>query len=565
MAKVFPLYLSGSGRLAETTPGHLIDYRYFGVSGSANGYSSSLPDTFYVTTASADVNNPGLTTTQVEVMRFDLPARKEKAYFMTNAIMASRTATAAQEPRIGLTVTSATDGITMLEHASALNALQYRLYGSADTPAQNTSATTNAAANTNYPDHIYAITENTSPTVDMSNKIVIVAGAGATVTADAGNSYMSNEYFGISSSVAPLTAPLSSLYLSGSQTSVIKFGDTIDDSILPPTASLGLWVTQSLATALTNTSSTVYTTIFTLTGLVDGARYLVNCYLAGQTQATPTTIDIRVQNANNHNGTIWTPETDTSYEILNSADGTSMVSESATSFSSVANSDRLIRLHYTFTKAAGLDPVIQFKSETGTQVTISAYSVVLYRRIDEHTNKVIDIPVTLSSGSISSHTETGSTNRLGLNSSFLPTFLDNRFERRMKNTITSTTATAATTLTDLQVTFANSRKYLLVYYLGCSSVSTGVGVRIGVTSANLTTAYTIESPTSTTAITQGNNTTPATAGSPASDVNNYYMYKIYALVTTNAAGTPTFAPTLASATANNEVRVNDSLLYYIEF
>jgi hypothetical protein len=287
--------------------------------------------------------------------------------------------------------------------------------------------------------------------------------------------------------------------------------------------------------------------------------------LAGQTAATTTAIDIRVQNANNHNGTIWTPETDTSYEILNSADGTSMVSEAAVTFSNTANSDRLIRLQYTFTKAAGLDPVIQFKSETGTQVTISAYSIVLYRRIDQQTNKVIDIPVTLSSGSISSHTQQNSTNRLGLNSVFLPTFLDNRFKRRMKNTITSTTATAATTLTDLQVTFSNSRRYLLVYYLGASSVSTAVGVRIGVTSANLTTAYTIESPTSTTAVSPGNNTTPATASSPASSVNNYYLYKIYALVTTNATGTPTFAPTLASATAANEVRVNDSLLYYIEF
>lgn len=564
MAKVFPLYLSGSGRLVETTAGHLIDYRYFGVSGSANGYSSSLPDTFYVTTASADVNNPGLTTTQVEVMRFDLPARKEKAYFMTNAIIASRTATAAQEPRIGLTVAAATDGITMLEHASSLTALQYRWYGSADTPAENTSATTNPTANTNYPDHIYAITENSSPTVDMSNKIVIVAGAGATVTADAGNSHMSNEYFGISSSVAPLTAPQSSLYLSGSRTSVIKSGDTIDDSILPPTASLGLWVSQSLASPLTNTSSTVYTTIFTLTGLVDGARYLVNCYLAGQTAATTTTIDIRVQNANNHNGTIWTPETDTTYEILNSADGTSMVSEAAVTFSSVANSDRLIRLQYTFTKAAGSNPIIQFKSETGTQVTISAFSVVFYRRIDEHTNKVIDIPVTLSSGSISSHTEQGSTNRLGLNSLFLPTFL-NGLERSIKTTITSTTATGATTLTDLEVTFANSKKYLLVYYLGCSSVSTGIGVRIGVTSANLTTAYTVEAPTSTTALAVAHNATPATANSPASDVNNYYLYKIYALVTTNVSGTPTFAPTLATETVNNEVRVNDSLLYYIEF
>lgn len=562
MAKVFPLYLSGSGRLAETTAGHLVDYRYFGVSGSANGYSSSLPDTFYVTTASADVDNLG-TTTQVEVMRFDLPARKEKAYFISRAIIGSATATAAQEPRIGLT-TAEIGVVTMLEHASSLTALQYRWYGSADTPAENTSATTNAAVDIFYPDHIYGITENSSPTVDMSNKVVIVAGGGATVTAASAISYMSTEYFGYSSSVAPITAPLSSLYLSGSRTSVIKPGDTIDDRILPPTGSLGLWLSQSVATAINNTSSTVYTTIFNISDMVDGARYLVNCYLAARSGATTTAVDIRTQNGDRHCGTVWTPETATTYEIRNSDDAGSIVSEAAATFAA-ANADRLIRLEYTVTKQAGVNHLIQFKSETGTQVTISAFSVVFYRRIDEHTNKVIDIPVTLSSGSITSHTEAGSTNRLGLNSSFLPTFLDNRFERRIKYTITSTTATGATTLTDLQVTFANSRKYLLVYYLGCSSANTGNGVRIGVTSANLTTAYTVEAASSTTALAVAHNATPATVNSPATNVDNYYLYKIYALVTTNAANTPTFAPTLASEAAGVEVRVGDSLLYYVEF
>ena len=564
MAKVFPLYLSGSGRLVETTAGHLIDYRYFGVSGSVNGYSSSLPDTIYVTTASADVLNLG-TTTQVEVMRFDLPARKEKAYFISRAIIGAATATAAQEPRIGLTVSSVGGGFTALEHASSLTALQYRWYGSADTPAENTSATTNASPDIFYPDHIYAVTQNSSPTVDMSNKVVIVAGGGATVTADAQTSYMSTQYFGISSSVAPITAPLSSLYLSGSRTSVIKAGDTIDDQILPPTGSLGLWLSQSVATALTTTSATVYTTIFNISNMVDGARYLVNCYLAARSAATATAVDIRTQNGDRHCGTIWTPETGTTYEILNSADGGSMVSEAAATFAA-ANADRLIRLEYTVTKQVGVNHLIEFKSETaGTQVTISAFSVVFYRRIDDDTNKVIDIPVTLSSGSISSHTQQGSTNRLGLNSTFLPTFLSNRFNRRIKYTITSTTATAATTLTDFQVTFANSRKYLLVYYLGCSSANAGNGVRIGVTSANLTTAYTVESPSSTTAIAVAHNATPATVNSPATNVDNYYLYKIYALVTTNATNTPTFAPTLASEAAGVEVRVKDSLLYYVEF
>jgi hypothetical protein len=561
MAKVFPLYLSGSGQLANMVPGHLLDWRHFTHSGSVNGYTSSLPDTLYVQTASADVDNPG-TATPITIIEFNLSSKKEKGYFLTRAIVGSRTATAAQEPRIGLTTTSNQDALTGLAHASSLTALQYRFYGSLDAPAENTAATTNAAANTNYPDHIYGITEDSNPNVDLSNKLIIVAGGGATVTADAGTTYFSNEYFGFSSSLSPIVAPLSSLHLSGSRIAVIKSGDTIDDLVLPPTGSL--WVTQSLSTNLTNNSSTVYTTIFTLTGLVDGVRYLVNCYLAARSGATTTAVDIRTQNGDNHCGTIWTPETATTYEIRNSADGTSIVSEAAVTHAA-ANADRLMRLQYTFTKQTGVDHLIQFKSETGTQVQISNYSLLLYKRIDTDTNQIIDVPVTLSSGSITSHTQAGSNNKLRLNSGRLPTFSDPLFKKILKTTITSTTATGATTVDDLEVTFQNSRRYYLVYYLGCSSADTGNGVRIGVTSANLTTAYTIEAPTSTTALAIAHNATPATANSPASDVNNYYLYKIYALVTTNASGTPTFAPTLASEAGGTEVRVNDSLLQYIEF
>lgn len=569
MATYFPLFLSSSGFIKTTTASNVLDYRFFNVTGSANPYSSSLPDTFYVQTASADVNNAG-TNNQVEVINFPVQALKEKAYFLTRAIVGARTATAAQEARVGLTVASAADGLTALEHPSSLTALQYRFYGSADTPAENTSATTTAAANTNYGDHIYAITQNSSPTTNMSNKVIIVAGGGATVTADAGTTYMSNEFFGLSSSVTPAISPLDPLTLSGSVSTsrikVIGTGDTLNESVLPPTSSL--WVSQSLATALSTTSATVYTTIFTLTGLVDGARYLVNCYLAARSAATATTVDFLVSNANNHIGTIWTPETATTYEFLNGADGTELRSEAAATFAA-ANADRLVRMEYTFTKAVGSDPTIAFKSETGgTTVTVQAYSMVFYRRIDTNTNKVWETPLTISSGSISLHTDKATGNRLTIHSSSLPVYTQSNWKKLIKTSVTTVTGAASATavnINDLSITFANSRKYLVVCYLACAASATTTGVRVGVSTANLTIAYTIESPTSTTAVSVAHNATPATADSPSATITNYYLYKIWAVITTNAANTPTFVPTLAAEANNLTVAMGESLLYYVEF
>lgn len=569
MADYYPLFID-SGKIATTTKSHILDYRFYNVTGAANPYSSSLPDTFYVQTASIDVQNLG-TNNQVEVINFPLQARPEKSFFLTRAIVGARTATAAQEARVGLTVGSTADGLTALEHPNSLTTLVYRFYGSEDTKADNTSASTTAASNTNYGDHIYAITENSSPTTDVSNKVILVAGGGATVTADAGTTYLSHEFFGVSSSIIPRMASQNPIILSGSASNprmkVMDSSDFITSSVLPST-SVG-WVSQSLATALSTTSATVYTTIFTLTGLVDGARYLVNCYLAGQSPATATTIDFLVSNANNHIGTIWTPETATSYEFLNGADGTELRSEAAATFAA-ANADRLVRMEYTFTKAAGQNPTIAFKSETGgTAVTIQAYSMVFYRRIDTDTNRVWDVPLTLSTGSLSAHTDKANKNSLQLPPTILPTFTASNWKRLIKQNITTVTGAASATavnITDLAITFANSKKYLVVCYLACSASATTTGVRVGVASANSTIAYTIESPLTTTTVSVAHNATPATAESPSASITNYYLYKIWALVNTNAAGTPTFNPTLAAEANNLTVAMGEeSLVYYVEF
>lgn len=571
MAKFIPITISGSGgqyKVMNTTQ-EIIDVRFLSLSASvtASGtYQTNYPDIYYFTTASVDTTNAG-TTTQVEVMTFTAPVIKEKSYFLTRGIIGGRTATAAQTFRIGLTVPAVGDGISALEHPDSLSTLQYRYYGSADTLGENTTATTTGAANTNYPAHIYALTQGGN-TADITNRVVLVAEAGATVNAESTTSHLMNEFFAISSSIEPNNSVTTALSLTGSAAGVPKIkaigtGDTIDDSALTPTASL--WVSQSVAVALSTTSATVYTTIFTLTGLTDGARYLVNLYLIGRSSATGTNVHMQVANANNHNGTLWVPNAATSYVIVNSADGTTIAATPNAGWP-VANADYLIRGEYTFTKAVGSNPTIAFRSETaGQTATIQANSLVLYRRIDQNNNKVLQTPLTLSSGFITAHTEKETGNLLKINNTVYPTLGANIWRRLTKTTVTSSTSATAAALTDLQITLVNSRKYLVVCYLGVSSVQSTIGARISVISANATVHYTIESPTSTTGVSITHSAANNTINSPASSVTNYYLYKIWALVITNAAGTPTFAPALATETANNEVRVGDSLLYYVEY
>ena len=268
--------------------------------------------------------------------------------------------------------------------------------------------------------------------------------------------------------------------------------------------------------------------------------------------------------------TIGTPETATTYEYVNAADGTEIRSEAATQFAAT-NADRLIRAEYTFTKAVGKNPTIAFKSETGTAetMTIQAYSMVFYRRIDTNTNKIWEPPLTISSGSISLHTDKATGNRLTIHSSALPVYTQSNWRKLIKTNVTTVTGAASATavnINDLSITFANSRKYLVVCYLGCAASDAGTGVRVGVSSANLTISYTVESPTGTGATPAiAHNATPASLTSPASNISNYYLYKIFALITTNAAGTPTFTPTLAADANNLTVAMGESLVYYVEF
>lgn len=567
MAKVFPLYISGSGKVTQTSSSTLIDHRYLQLSGSTSPYPTSLPYTYNIKTAASDATSTSNTVT-TPFITFTSPARKEKSYYLTTAIVgASSTATAAA-PQIGIEIESVGGGFSWLEHASGLSALQYRFYGTADTLTINTTAGNVSNADTFVPDHLWAVTENTSPSSSIINELVFQSTAtNRTATLDSSTTYFSNEFFGVSSSIVPKNAPSGSLTISGSTTTsrytLMKSGDTIDDAALPPTASL--WVSQSTTVALTNNTSATYTNIFTLTGLVDGARYLVNFFLIGRSGATGTALHLRAQNANNFCGTFYIPNGTTTYTLQNSIDGTSIISAPNAGWP-VANTDYLVRGAYTFTKAAGLNPVLDFKSESATTVTIQAESVIYYKRIDNIVNKELAIPLTLTSGSVSNHTQVSTLDRLGLNTNFLPQFITPNFKKIIKTAVSTSTSTAAANITDLSFTLENSKSYLIIYYIGASSSNTATGgIRIGVATANLTARYTVESPLTTTTVLIGHSATPATGTAPTNNLNNYYMYKIYALVTTNAAGTPTFTPTLATETNGVTVQVNDSLGYYVEY
>ena len=169
------------------------------------------------------------------------------------------------------------------------------------------------------------------------------------------------------------------LYLSTGSLKLISGSDTVTSSFLPVTSSL--WLSQSLATSVANTSNTVYATVFTLTGLTTGKRYLAQLYMIGLSAAAGTGFRMRVINGNNYRGTLYTPTSVTAPAIQNSADGANITSITAGAWP-IGNTKYIVHGDYTFVKAA-TDPQVQILSETnGTAVTAVSGSVIFYRALD---------------------------------------------------------------------------------------------------------------------------------------------------------------------------------------
>jgi hypothetical protein len=136
-----------------------------------------------------------------------------------------------------------------------------------------------------------------------------------------------------------------------------------------------------------------------------------------------------------------------------------------------------------------------------------------------------------------------------LPSGSIPTYLaaNTPWRYSMLSTAFTTTNTAQQTITGLQITLENNKRYLIYGNLLVSTIRSANGPRVGVTGANLAlNIYNIENPTSTTAVQLGLNVT-ATAGSgPGNSLTNYYYVPIRALVRAAPTGAPTWAPTLSS-------------------
>lgn len=182
--------------------------------------------------------------------------------------------------------------------------------------------------------------------------------------------------------------------------------------------------------------------------------------------------------------------------------------------------------------------------------------------------QIFESPLTLYSGSIISNTvPAGSTqgNILFLPTGSLPPFQTSPWQFRIKTDPFSTTSSAQQTVGDLTVTLANSTKYIIIAYLGVSNTSSTSASRIGVAVANLAdNHYSIEVPSSATAVVIGNAQTSSPTTFPVnSSATNYYFVKITALVITAAAGTPTWAPTISTLTATTTTAaMGPSIIYY---
>lgn len=181
----------------------------------------------------------------------------------------------------------------------------------------------------------------------------------------------------------------------------------------------------------------------------------------------------------------------------------------------------------------------------------------------------IESPLTLYSGSIISNTIPAGTtqgNFLLLPSASLPAFQTSPWNHLIRTNPFTTTSTTQQTITDLTITLANSTKYIIQGYLGCSQTTSANSFRVGVAVANLNdNYYSIEVPSSTTAVVIGNNQTSSPTTSPASSTTNYYFVKITALVITAAAGTPTFAPTISTSNIASTAALGFGIMYYRAF
>ena len=377
MAQLLPLFLD-TGSIEVITGSKIIDYIHFPVTASiSSSYITLLPDPYLVATMSADVLN-ALTATSSSLFEFKVPNRKERYFYIHNSIVGVRTTATTTGVRIGLQTDNPADAIANIKVSSTLTAHTIACIGS-QSPTTFALPASMAAINTTYPSFVKGLYNNPTSSSELRNIILLQPETNNGVTGSSGSvSY--NNFAGYSSSAEIVNKTSIPLYLFSGSLKQISGSDTLVTSSLPLTSSF-VWLSQSLATNVANTSNVGYATVFTLTGLQTGKTYLANLYIIGTSANAATGFRMRVITGSSYRGTLYTPTSTTAPAIQNSADGINIVSITAGNWP-IVNTKYLVSGEYTFVKGAQ-DPQVQILSETnGTAVTAFSGSVIYYRALD---------------------------------------------------------------------------------------------------------------------------------------------------------------------------------------
>jgi len=378
MAELNPLFLStGSIRQISSSFNAVTDYIHLPISqsGSSNIFTTTLPDPYLFASLSANVIN-GVAGTSASIYQYNIPNRVEKYFYASNAIIGISTPAVGTGVRIGLQRSQFPNTAFNIKSPISLTSFTF---ANVTTQATTTFVLPggHAVANTIYPTHVKGFTSNvlTSSTSSISNIYVLQPETNQLVSASAGSIFY-NQFVGYSSSFTPTSSI--PIYFNSGSLNTISGSDTVISSALPPTSSL--WLSQSLATSVSTTSATVYSNVFTLTGLTTGQRYLTNLYMIGSSAATNNGFRMRVVTGSQYIGTLWTPTSTTAPAFQNSENGDNITSISTLDWPA-ANGKYLIYGDYTFVKGA-TDPQVQIISENaGTAVTAVSGSVIYYRPI----------------------------------------------------------------------------------------------------------------------------------------------------------------------------------------
>ena len=380
MAELNPLFLStGSIRQMTSSLNTVVDYIHLPVtqSGSSRIFTTNLPDPYLFASQSQSAS-VYISTTSASIYQYNIPNRLEKYFYSSDAIIGISTYDFNIGVRIGLKRSQLASTAFNIRSPSTLTAFTFACV----TTLSNTIFVLpagHAANDTVYPTHVRGLISNTliPSTSSISNVYLIQpeTDAFAGVNAVTGSIFF-NQFAGYSSSFAPTSSI--PIYLDSGSLKAVSGSDTITSSFLPSTSNL--WLSQSLAANVVNTSNTAYATVFTLTGLTTGQRYLANLYMIGSSALATTGFRMRVVTGSQYNGTLWTPNSTTAPVIQNSSNADNITSIGISNWPA-ANGKYLIRGEYTFIKSA-LDPQVQIISEVaGSAVTAFSGSVIFYRPI----------------------------------------------------------------------------------------------------------------------------------------------------------------------------------------